>query len=79
MLKLSKNQLEKGQQVSIDIENLIIGDGEYDKKLALEHVQKAKLQHGDILTLQKISGGVVEALDPNENTVHFFWTWFGKN
>ena len=43
MLKLSKNQLEKGQQVSIDIETLIIGDGEYDKKLALEYIQKAIL------------------------------------
>ena len=77
MLQLSKNQLEKGQQVSIDIENLIVEKDEFDKKLALEYVvQKAKLQHGDILTLQKISGGVVEALDPNGNTLNFFWSWF---
>ncbi len=68
MLKISKNQIVPGQQVVVNLEQ----KGK-EAELAKEYFRGFKT--GDILTVSKVTGGMVQ-FSHNGEEYSFFWSWF---
>lgn len=75
MLKISKNQIVKGQRVKIT--NLDKTCDRYsDMGMAQESFKKAGYKDGDILTIEKVSGTSVEFINPSGKKCSFWWSCF---
>ena len=74
-LKISKNQITKGQKVMVDLSNYKDNwEDNYDK----EFFTNKGLKTGDFLFLESISGTVVSVKDEKGNDLRFWWQPFKK-
>jgi hypothetical protein len=74
MLKLTKNQIVPGQQVVVS--NLDKVAPRYsDLEYAQSAFKKIGCQDGDLVTINKLTGGVVNFTFKN-NKCQFYWSWF---
>lgn len=74
MLKITKNQIVPGQQVvvaNLDKE----GQPYSDLEMAKKAFERVGCQNGDVITIDKVSGTVVNFTYKN-NKCQFYWSWF---
>lgn len=77
MLKLSKNQVKKGQQVVLNLDADLTKLKDWDDlSMATRDALKGGFKTGDIVTLQKLTGGTIYFTDSNNKEYHYFWSWF---
>lgn len=75
MLKISKNQIVKGQKVVIcDLDK--IAEKYSDLAMAQSDFKRAGYKDGDTLTIDKVSGGTVYFKNENDKDCRFFWSCF---
>jgi hypothetical protein len=79
MLKITKNQVKKGQQVVVKLSTLVPKKDKYDNYndagIALKDFMRLGLKDGDILTINKVSGTVVE-FEFNGKQYEQWWSLF---
>jgi hypothetical protein len=79
MLKITKNQVKKGQQVVVRLSTLVPKKDKYDNYndagVALKDFMRLGLKDGDILTINKVSGTVVE-FEFNGKQYEQWWSLF---
>ena len=79
MLKITKNQVKKGQQVVVKLSTLVPKKDKYDNYndagIALKDFNRLGLKDGDILTINKVSGTVVE-FEFNGKQYEQWWSLF---
>jgi hypothetical protein len=79
MLKITKNQVKKGQQVVVKLSTLVPKKDKYgnpnDATWALSEFTKQGFKDGDIITIQSLSGGLVK-FESNGKEFNQFWSWF---
>ena len=79
MLKITKNQVKKGQQVVVNLSTLVPKKDKYgnynDAGVALKDFNRLGLKDGDILTINKLSGTVVE-FEFNGKQYEQWWSLF---
>ena len=77
MLKLSKNQVTKGQQVVLNLDADLTKLKDWDDlAMATRDAIKGGFKTGDIVTLQKLSNGTIYFTDSNNKEYCYFWSWF---
>lgn len=77
MLKLSKNQVKKGQQVVLNLDADLTKLKDWDDlSIATRDALRGGFKSGDIVTLQKLTGGTIYFTDSNNKEYHYFWSWF---
>ncbi len=79
MLKITKNQVKKGQQVVVNLSTLVPKKDKYgnynDAGVALKDFNRLGLKDGDILTINKLSGTLVE-FEFNGKQYKQWWSLF---
>ena len=75
MLKITKNQIVKGQKVVVC--DLNKSSEKYsDLSMSQSEFKSAGYKDGDELTVEKVSGGMVYFTNPNGKKCSYFWSWF---
>jgi hypothetical protein len=77
MLKITKNQIQKGQQVVVNLSGIKESKDAYsDAAYAKKGFTKAGFKDGDIITIEKIVGTVVSFTNDKGEKFSFYWSWF---
>lgn len=79
MLKITKNQVKKGQQVVVNLSSLVPKKDKYgnhnDAAFALGEFTANGFKDGDVLTIKSLSGTLVH-FEFNGKEYNQFWSWF---
>lgn len=73
MLKISKNQIVPGQEVIANLD--VVGKEFSDVYFAKEAFSRGGIKTGDVITINKVTGGTVH-FTFNGKEFGFFWSWF---
>jgi len=77
MLKLSKNQVRKGQEVVLTVNHDAINVDKFSEiYMATKYAIQDGFKTGDIVSIQKVTNGIVYFLDKNGQEYSQFWTYF---